>query len=269
MNLANTLCCLSLALGMSAPAQTVSTGWLARVAFDQHLDRQVSLGTCLTNEMGRAVKLGDSFKGRPVVLILGYYECPMLCTVVLNAFLESACNLKPSVGDQFNVISLSIDPEETPLLAAKKKAKCLTRYGRLGADQGWSFLTGDAPAIRKVADEVGFHYAYDPISRQYAHASGIVVLTPAGRVSRYFFGTEYPARELRQAIEQASAEQISSPIKQLLLLCFHYDPANSRYGALITHGVRAGAILTLVALGLGIGRMLRHERQRQSKVPNP
>jgi len=183
------------------------------------------------------------------VLIPGYYGCPMLCTLVLNGAIDSFRALKQDVGDGFDVVFVSIDPTETPALASAKKQNYVRSYGRGRAD-GWHFLTGDAAAIRTLTDQIGFRFAYDPVTKQFAHPSGFVVLTPDGRVSRYFTGVTYPPNELNNALQQAEASKIALPAEQSFLLCFHYAPLHGKYGRLVLDTVRIGGIATVLALGL-------------------
>ena len=219
-----------LAVGVQSPghAQALSDAALARISFEQKLNAQVSLDLPFRDESGQAVRLGDYFGRKPVILVLGYYQCPMLCTLVANGMIESLEDVKWSIGHEFDVVHVSIDPRETPELAAAKKRNYLKRYGRSGAAQGWHFLTGQDAAIKRLADEVGFQYAYDAPSHQYAHASGLIILTPQGKVARYLFGVTYSPADLFQALAVASANKVGSPVQRLILLCFHYNPIRSR-----------------------------------------
>jgi protein SCO1/2 len=186
----------------------------------------------------------------------------MLCTLVLNGVVSALRALPFDAGGEFTVVTFSFDPHDGPEAAAAKRAAYLGEYRRPGADAGWHFLTGDATAIAAVTDAIGFHATFDEEHHQYAHASGIVLLTPEGRVARYFFGVEFAPRDLRLGIVEASAEKIGSVVDQLLLFCFHYDPATGRYSRLALNAVRAGGVLTLAALALSIGWWLRRERPR-------
>jgi len=198
-----------------------------------------------------------------VIVNLVYYECPMLCNEVLNSLLRSLNALAFDVGKEFEVVTVSIDPGETPALAARKKAAYLKRYGRAGADQGWHFFTGDEEPISRLADAVGFRFVYDPKQDQFAHASGIMVLTPAGKVSRYFYGLDYPPRDLRFGLEDASGGRIGSPVTQpLRLLCYAYDPVTGQYRLLTIRLVQAGGLLTILALGSTLLVFWRRERRR-------
>ena len=258
--LAIVLCLLSLA----AHGSELPDSALRQIRFDQKINAQVPLEAAFRDETGRAVRLGDYFGKKPVVLVLGYYGCPMLCTLVSNGLVESFQDLKADIGNQFDVLDVSISPIEKPELAAAKKREYLRHYGRPGAEAGWHFLTGEEPAIHQLADAVGFRYAYDPTIKQYAHPSGFIVLTPEGRVSRYFFGVDFRAQELAAALRDASANRTGSPIRQLLLLCFHYSPVTSKYGALILNSVRGIGIATLLALTIFVTRSCRTDRKLPS-----
>jgi protein SCO1/2 len=246
-----------------ANGQTLSDESLKRIDFDQKLQQQVSTGLQFRDETGKVVKLGDYLGKRPAILVLGYYGCPMLCTLVLNGLVESLQDVRLNPGKDFEIINVSIDPRETPALAAAKKRAYLKRYRRAGAEQGWHFLTGEEAAIRQLADEAGFRYAYDTTAKQYAHPSGLVILTPEGKVSRYFSGVSYSNKEMNSALVAATANKIGSPIQQFFLLCFHYNPVTGKYGPLIMTMVRVGGVLTVVLLGATIVRLSRREPARQ------
>jgi protein SCO1/2 len=222
---------------------------LTDVGFDQHLGDTVPLDAVFRDESGRAVKLGDYFGKRPVVLSLAYYECPMLCTVTLNGLASALDVLAFDPGRDFEIVNVSFEPKETPALAAAKKAAYLHRYKRPGAAAAWHFLTGDAAQIRRLTDAVGFKYAWDEQTQQYAHASGIMVLTADGRLARYLYGVEYAPKDLRFAIVEASQGRILSPVDRLLLYCYHYDPTLGRYGKSVMGILRVAAVLTLGGLG--------------------
>jgi protein SCO1/2 len=237
---------------------------------DQRLNEQVPLDIVFRDEQGQSVRLGDYFDGKAVILSLVYYQCPMLCTQVLNGLVSSIGVLSFDVGDQFNAVTVSFDPRDTPELAAAKKRSYLQRYRRPGAARGWHFLTGDQSSIKALTSAIGFRYAFDPASGQFAHASGIMVLTPQGRISRYFYGIEYAPKDLRLGLVEASENRIGSPADQILLFCYHYDPATGKYSAVVLNMVKLGAALTLLALvalwvflrrmtekreGLGIGEV--------------
>jgi protein SCO1/2 len=232
-----------------APPAAEAPKILRDVGFDQHLGDIVPLEAVFRDESGRAVKLGDYFGRRPVVLSLAYYECPMLCTVTLNGLASALDVLAFDPGRDFEVVTVSFEPKETPELAAAKKAAYLRRYKRPGAAAAWHFLTGDAEAIRRLTGAVGFRYAWDERTKQYAHASGIVVLTADGRLARYLYGVEYAPKDLRFAIVEASQGRILSPVDRLLLYCYHYDPELGRYGKSVMALLRVAAVLTLGAIG--------------------
>jgi protein SCO1/2 len=245
----------------TAPAQTPS-GILRSVGFDQNLDAQVPLDLPFRDEAGREVRLGEFFGRKPVLLNLVYYECPMLCTLELNALVMSLKPLSFDVGKEFDIVTVSIDPGETPALAASKKRGYLSRYGREGAGRGWHFLTGGEASVRRLADVVGFRYAYDRQADQYAHPAGVMVLTPGGRVSRYFYGIEYPPRDLRLGLIEASAGKIGSPVDRLLLLCYHYDPRTGKYNLVIMNVLRFLGAATVLGLGTFMFVMFRRDRRK-------
>jgi len=222
---------------------------ISNVRFEQRLNEQLPLDVTFRDERGNAVKLADYFGKKPVILSLVYYQCPMLCTLVLNGLTETLIEQKFNVGDQFNVVTISFDSRETPAMAQAKKSTYLTRYGRKGAAEGWHFLTGDEQNIARVAAAVGFHYRFDPATGQFAHPSGIVVLTPEGKIARYFYGIEYPARDVRFGLIEAAQDRIGSPVDEVLLLCYHYDPKSGKYNSLAMGSVRVAGVLTLAALG--------------------
>jgi protein SCO1/2 len=254
------LLALRLTAVMVIRADTLSDSTLAKISFEQKLNSQITLDATFRDETGAPVHLRDYFGKKPVILVLGYYECPMLCTLVLNGMIEGLQDLKWSIGDQFTVVNVSINPRETSALAAAKQRNYLKRYGRAGAAKGWRFLTGEEAAIKRLADEVGFQYAYDPSSGQYAHASGLVVLTPEGKVARYLFGITFPPKELYAALEIASEHRIGSPIARLILLCFHYNPITGKYGPAIMFTVRLLGAATVLGLIWLILSLLRREK---------
>jgi protein SCO1/2 len=238
---------------------------LREVGFDQRLNEQVPLELEFRDEAGRTVRLADCFDGKPVVLVLAYYRCPMLCTQVLNGLVKAMLDMHLSAGRDFNVLTISFDPRERPELAAAKKHTYLERYGRPGAEQGWHFLTGDEAPIRRLTEAVGFRYTYDPRHDVFAHASGIMVLTPGGKISRYFYDVKYSPRDLRLGLVEASEGRIGSPVDKVLLYCFHYDPREGKYGVVIMNFVRAGGVLTVLALAAFAGILWRRERLRAGK----
>jgi protein SCO1/2 len=206
------------------------------------------------------VALREYFGKRPVILVPAYYECPMLCTLVLNGVVSALRALPFDAGAEFAVVTFSFNPRDTSALAAAKKATYVSEYRRPGAEEGWHFLVGDEESIRALTRAIGFRYVWDPAQAQYAHASGIVVLTPEGTIARYFFGVEYAPRDLRLALVEASRGKVGSLVDQLLLFCFHYDPATGRYSRLALGAVRVGGAATLLALGTFVVLALRRER---------
>ena len=234
---------------------------LEDVGIDQKLNAQVPLDLKFRDEMGRTVRLGDYFGARPVILTLNYYRCPMLCSQVLNGLASTLSVLKFEPGRDFQIVTLSIDPTETPILAADAKENYLKRLRKPGAGAGWHFLTGDAQAINALASSVGFRFAYDQESRQYAHASGIVVLTPQGKVARYYYGIEYPPNDLRLGLVEASQGRIGNVVDAVLLLCYHYDPSIGKYTLLTLRVLKGAAVTTLLMMGLLIGVLLYRESE--------
>jgi protein SCO1 len=253
--------CAAPAWGQGAPRELIR-----KVEFDQNLGARVPLDLPFRDESGAAVRLGDYFGAKPVLLTLGYYECPMLCTLQLNGLARSLKPLAFSAGKEFDIVTVSIDSLETSVLAAAKKKGYVRRYNRAGAERGWHFLTGDEPSIRKLADVVGFHYAYDTRTDTYAHPAGILVLTPEGKISRYFYGIEIPPRDIRLGLIEASERRIGSPVDKLLLLCFHYDPATGTYNFVIMQALRVLGVATAAALGTFIIVMVRRDRRSASGV---
>ncbi len=232
---------------------------LDQVGIEQRLNQQIPLNTVFRDEDGKAVRLGDYFGQRPVILALVYYECPMLCTQTLNGLVSALSVLKFDVGHQFNVVTVSFNPKETPKLAAEKKRTYLTRYGRPGAEQGWHFLTGDQPSIEALTKAVGFHYAWDPQAQQFAHATAVMVLTPEGKLAQYYYGVEYSPKDLRLGLVEASQKKIGSAVDELLLYCYHYDPTVGRYGAVVANVLRLAGVVTIVVIGGFLFIMFRRE----------
>ena len=237
---------------------------LREVGFDQKLDQKVPLDVQLRDESGNAVRLGDYFGAKPVVLSLAYYSCPMLCGLHLNGLASSLKPLKLEPGRDFEVVTVSFDPRDTPEKAAVKKKDTLERYERAGAENGWHFLTADAEQVKALTDAVGFRYQYDEKRGEYAHPAGVVLLTPDGHVSRYLFGIEYSPRDLRLGLVESAQGKIGTLVDQVLLFCFHYDPAMGRYSAIALNSVRVGGVLTLVGLAVFIGGALRRESRRRA-----
>jgi protein SCO1/2 len=236
---------------------------LRKVAFDQRLNEQVPLELEFTDENGQTVSLRDYFgRGKPVILNLAYFRCPMLCGEVSNGLLRAMLDMDLNVGTDYDLITVSFDHRETPAMAAAKKKTYLERFGRANAGAGWHFLTGKKESIEQLTRAVGFRFDYDARHDQFAHASGIIVLTPEGNISRYFYDIRYAPRDLRLGLVEASANRIGSPVDQVLLFCFHYDPAEGRYGVAIMNLVRLGGVLTMAAVGMLIFYLWRTERRR-------
>jgi protein SCO1 len=232
---------------------------LKQVSVEQKLNASIPLDLTFRDEHGQTVKLAQYFGSKPVILTLVYYSCPMLCTQVLNGLDRSLENIPPTIGKDFSVVTVSIDPNDKPVMAETKQELYTGMYGRPGAAKGWHFLTGDESQIKSLADAVGFHYAYDPDSKQFAHAAAIMLLTPDGRLSRYFYGVTYPERDLRLGLEEASSGKIGSPIDAVLLYCYHYDPHTGKYGLLISRVLQLSAALTVVLGGIGLFILFRGE----------
>lgn len=226
---------------------------LDQMGFDQRLDTQVPLDLAFVDEQGQTVQLADYFvAGRPVILNLGYYECPTLCSVVRNGLVDGLRKVSLDAGRDFDVLNVSIDASETPMVAQSSKTLIVQRYGRAGAEAGWHFLTGDEPQISALAAAVGFRYYYDERIDQYGHPGGIVMLTPDGRVARYFYGFDFQPTDLRLGLVEASEYRIGTPIDQFLLFCYQYDPETGRYTGLVMNLVRGGAIVIIALIGGGL-----------------
>jgi protein SCO1 len=255
------------AFGIRASAQPagVRPPVLKDVGIDQLLNNQVPLDLEFRDESGRTVKLAEYFNDKPVVLSLVYYNCPRLCTQVLNGLLGAMKTLPMTPGKEFVNLSVSFDPRETPQLAAAKKAEYLNRYDRPGAEAGWHFLTGDETAIQALTKAVGFRYLWDPVTKQYAHAGGIMVLTPQGKVSRYFYGIEYAPRDLRFGVIDASAGKVGSLADQVILYCYMYDPDRGTYGLVVMRLLRIFGGLTVVTLLTLFLYLRRKEKQREAQ----
>jgi protein SCO1/2 len=242
---------------------------LRDVKIEQKLDQQLPLDLSFRDERGRDVKLSEYFGHKPVVLAFVYYDCPMLCTQVLNGMVTSFRVLPFEIGKEFDVVTISFDPRETPALAQAKKQKYvdfLPEKMRAGAANGWHFLTGDQANIEKITEAAGFHYRYDEATKQFAHASAIMVTTPQGKLSRYFYGIDYPARDLRLGLIESSANKIGSPVDQLLLYCYHYDPATGKYGAVVMNVMRIAGVLTLIGI---IAMLLLLKARHHEPVTTP
>ena len=243
------------------PAPTI----IQRIGISQNLGAQVPLDLTFKDEAGHDVQLADYFKDRPVILTLVYYRCPSLCTMVLNDLTRSIRTMDLTAGKDFQIVTVSFDPNETPDLAAAKKKQYLASYDHPGTENGWHFLTGNQAAISRLTESVGFRYAWDEGSKTYAHASGIMVLTPSGKISRYFYGIDYAPSDLKLSLIAASSIKIGTPTERILLYCFHYDPRTGRYGILVWRMVQVGCALTVLALGGFIGLSLWREHHPISR----
>jgi protein SCO1 len=258
-------------MGMPAPPElnpvSKKPAILDKVGIDQKIGQQLPLDAVFKDESGRDVKLGDYFGTRPVVMALAYYECPMLCTQVINGMTGALKTLSFDAGKDFDVLVISINPHERPALAARKKATSLDQYARPQTTAGWHFLTGSEPSINAVANALGFRYAYDEQIGQYAHGAAIYVATAKGIVARYFLGVEFPPTHLRYALVEASNNKLGTIADQVLLFCYHYDPATGKYGVAILRAVRVGGVLTVMAFLTFLFISLRRERQRAGTDP--
>jgi protein SCO1/2 len=236
---------------------------LRGVAFEQRLNGRVPADLTFQDESDKPVRLGHYFGRRPLILMLAYYDCSMLCPLVLNGLVRSLRALAFDIGDDFQVLTVSFDPRDTPARAAAMKATAIGQYGRSGAAAGWHFLTGEEAAIGDLTRAVGFRYAYDADTGQFAHPAGIVVLTPDGTIARYLFGIELSTRDLRLALVEAAAGTIGSPVDHALLYCYRYDPSTGKYGLVIMNVIRLAGLATVLALGAFIVAMCRLDRRRQ------
>ena len=259
-------CILALSTGYSL-AQKYSRELLNTIGIDQKLGEQIPLDLTFTNEAGQSVRIGDYFGDKPIVLTLVYYDCPMLCNQVLTSLLRAMNVLAFGIGTEFDVLTVSVDPGETHELAAEKRAEYLKNYRGRDGSNGWHFLTGQQDQIEQLASAVGFRYEYEEQTDQYIHASGIMVLTPAGKLARYFYGTDYPPRDLRWGLVEAADGAIGSAVDQLLLMCYSYDPMTGKYGVYIRNSLRIGAVATVLALGSFVVVMLRRERRGDFQQP--
>jgi protein SCO1/2 len=252
--------------GLAQPGEPTAAkpGILGKIAIDQRIGQQVPLDLQFADELGRQVRLGDFFGKRPVILALVYYECPMLCTQVLNGLVSALGVINFDAGREFEVVAVSFNPKEGPGLASQKKANYLQRYGRPHTAAGWHFLTGTQESISRLTDAIGFRYEFDEKIGQFAHGAGIELLTPRGTIARYFYGIEFSPRDIRFGLIEASEERIGSAVDDVLLFCYHYDPATGRYGAAILGLVRAGGIATVLAFAAFLIVSLRRDPSRTS-----
>jgi protein SCO1/2 len=252
-----------IAVGGDEGARQVDFGRLLdQIGIDPQPGAQVPLGVRLRDEQGQEVLLGSLCGDKPVILALVYYRCPKLCNLAITGLVRGLRRVTASAGRDFNVLLVSFDPSETAAVAAAARQAALALYERPGAEPGWRFLTGDNDQVRQLADAVGFRYQYDPVTGQFAHSAGVMVLAPGGSVSRYLYGVEFAPRDLRLALVEASAGRIGTARDRVLLLCYHYDPATGKYGLAIMHILRFAGLTMVVGLALGIGGLLWRERRR-------
>jgi len=243
--------------GILSPPAGVRPPGLKNVGIRQNLNQQIPPDLSFKDDLGRRVRLADYFGKKPMVLNLVYYNCPMLCGELLSGLESSLRIMKFAVGKEFDVITVSFDPRETPEMAAKKKAEFLKRYQRAGAEQGWHFLAGEQDAIDALTNAAGFEYQYNEKTQQFAHATAIMILTPEGKIAQYYYGVEYPPKDLRLGLVEAGRGRIGSLVDQLLLYCYHYDPEQGKYSAVILRVLRLAGVATMLFLGTFIFLMIR------------
>ncbi len=243
--------------GIMSPPANVRPPGLQNVGIEQHLDEQIPPDLSFRDETGKPVRLGDYFGKKPVILNLVYYNCPMLCGEVLSGLEGALRVLKFDVGKEFDVLTVSFDPRETPDMATKKKAEFLKRYGRAGAAEGWHFLTGPQESIDVLTKAAGFQYQYDPKTGQFAHATAIMILTPEGKIAQYYYGVDYAPKDLRLGLIQASQNKIGTLADQVLLYCYHYDPTTGKYGAIISRVLKLAGLATILGLGILMTVLIR------------
>jgi protein SCO1 len=263
---------LAVAQGMNAgPRGTTQPppNILKNVGIEQHLDTQLPLDLKFRDETGHEVKLGDYFGKKPVVLSMVYYECPMLCGEVLNGEASVFSILKFDIGKEYDVVTVSFDPTEGPDLARGKKKVYVERYGRPGGDAGWHFLTGSPESIKALTHAVGFNYAWDEQTKQFAHAAAIMVVKPDGKIAQYFYGVEYSPKDLRFGIVQASQGKVGNVVDQVLLYCYHYDPRTGKYGAVVSSVLKIAGVFTVLILGGFLIIMFRLEPQKDRSEREP
>ncbi len=245
---------------------TTMPGPLREVGYDQRIGQQVPLDLAFRDEAGRNVRLGDYFQKKPVILVLAYYHCPMLCDMVLQGVVTTLKPLSFDAGKEFDVVVASIDPDETPEMAAEQERDIVARYGRAGGAEGFHFLTGPQASIDALTRAVGFRYVYEKERDEYAHPAGLVILTPGGRVSRYLFGIDFPPRDVRLGLIESTQDKLGTAVDSLLLYCYHYNPAIGRYSTTVFNILRVAAAVTLIGL-VTLVVMLRRRESRQAARP--
>jgi protein SCO1/2 len=256
---------MGIALAPLHAQQASASAMLREASIAQRLNEQVPPDLVFRDEAGRTVRLGDYFGTKPILLSLVYFDCPALCTEVLNGELRTLKAISLDLGKDFEAVTVSFEPKDTPALAKAKRDVYTGQYGRPAATGHWHFLTGEQPPIDTLTSAVGFHYAYDLPSRQYVHAAAIMVLTPGGRIARYFYGVQYPARDVRLGLVEASQGKIGTPTDHALLYCFQYDPMTGKYGFVVMNVVRGAGLLTLLMLGIYMLVMFRRDRKRPAE----
>ncbi len=256
----------NMSTGLLSPPANVRPPGLKNVGIQQNLNGQIPGDLVFRDETGKSVRIGDYFGQKPMILSLVYYKCPMLCGEVLAGLSSALKVLKFNVGDEFNVLTVSFDPKDTPEIGAAKKAEYMERYGRPGAEQGWHFLTGPQSSIDALTKAAGFQYQYDPKTEQFAHSTAIMILTPQGKIAQYYYGVEYAPKDLRLGLIQASQNQIGTVVDQVLLYCYHYDPNTGRYGAVISRILQLSALATVLILGLFMAVLIRHGSDAEHKA---
>jgi protein SCO1/2 len=252
--------------GAYQPNAAVRPAILKEVAFDQRVNEPVPADLIFRDEQGKPVRLGDFMGKRPIVLALVYYRCQDLCPLLLDGLARAVQQVGFSVGKEFEVLAVSFDPRDTPTFAALKRAEMAQKFGWGDAARRWHFLTGTDGPIRQLTSAVGFHYAFDPATEEFAHAAGLVVLTPKGRIFRYLFGVEFPPRNLRLSLVEASGERLGTPLDQVLLFCYHYDPSVGKYSVMVLNVLRLAGLLTVGALGSFFLAMRQVERRRRRRA---
>jgi protein SCO1/2 len=254
--------------GIMSPPANVRPPGLKNVGIEQHLNEQLPLSLSFRDETGKTVQLGDYFGKKPVILSLVYYRCPMLCSEVLAGLEGSLRALSFDAGKEFNVLTVSFDPKDTPQTATEKKAVTLKSYKRPGSADGWHFLTGSPESINTLTKAVGFQYEYDAKSDQFAHTTAIMVVTPEGKIAQYYYGVEYPPNDLRLGLIQASQNKIGTLADQVILYCYHYDPQAGKYSAIVSHVVQLGGGLTILSLGFLLTVLIRRGSHNDPKELN-
>jgi protein SCO1/2 len=247
------------------PSSSVPSA-LREIGFDQNIGERLPLDVPLRDEAGQVRPIGAYFGARPVVLLFAYYDCPMMCTLAINGLASALGVMSLEPGRDFEIVTVSFDPRDTPASAAAKKATYLEHYKRPGAREAWHFLTGDEASIERLTKAAGFRYVWDEQTKQFAHPTGIIVLTPDGRLARYLFGIEYGPRDLRLGIVDASAGKVGNVADALLLYCYHYDPETGRYGLAIMRAVRIAGAATVFGLVTFIAVMVRSERRKARRT---